>query len=238
MGLWNKKLPEADFWTYLEKQDYAALTHLFNHGKKFKIPNIQDWIKQASWQKNYAQMFFLWRNGAPAPTPFIEEIFSRFKMGVHFETLEQEKQAEKNAALALVKADLSDFTSAQQIPIEEIVFYKTANDQMVETTYILSIRFAHYLQHGYVHAHTALAYTIYYAPPIVDGTLLTEDNFEGDESIYLFSSHNRVNLISLSFSKISNVQLNMRIELDFNFSLEGNGDEEILVLEKIIDLPL
>ncbi|MDB5283675.1 MAG: hypothetical protein JWO06_2750 [Bacteroidota bacterium] len=58
-----------------------------------------------------------------------------------------------------------------------------------------------------------------------------------DESIYLFHSHNPVYLKAIEFQTISEQELKIKVELLFAFQFEGNGKNQLVVLEQNIPNP-
>ena len=223
-------MTREDFWKSYNDRELDKILPLLKNGETFGF-DIKHYTQQASWSEDYEQLHFLWRMKAEAYTPFIKKVFERFENGESYEVMLFEKQIEKQRKLDLVKADLTNFKSINQIPFGEITFDK--ND---ETTFRLTLPLFPYLYDGYICENEP----IIFSPIKIDkndlknGRIDFEPN-KFDESIYLYDSHNPVDLKSIEFSDFSENSMQIKISVEFLFSFEGNGKNQ--VLEKTLTVP-
>jgi hypothetical protein len=225
-----KNMTREEFWKLYNDKEFEKILPILNSGETFGF-DLKQYTLQSSWSKDYEQLHFLWRMKAEAYTPFIKNVFERFENGESYEVMLFEKQVEKQRKLNSVKADLTNFKSVNQIPFGEITFDK--ND---ETTFRLTLPLLPYLYDGYVCENEF----IIFSPIEIDknnfknGQITFEKN-QFDESIYLFNSHNPVDLKSIEFSDFSENSMKIKITLEFLFAFEGNGNNQIF--EKTLTVP-
>jgi hypothetical protein len=219
-------MTKEEFWESYNGRELEKIRPIIHRGASYDF-DIQDITQKTSWLEDYEQLHFLWQLKAEAYTPFIKNIFDRFEKGESFQALLLEKELEKQRKLDVVKADLTNFTSVNQIPFGEISFEKDT-----ETTLRLTLPILPYLFEEYVSENVVLVFS----PIEIDkndlknGRIDFEEN-HFDESIYLFNSHNPFDLKSIEFEDFSKEIIKMKITLAFVFEFEGNGDNQLLDIQ-------
>jgi hypothetical protein len=218
-------MTSKEFWKLYEERDLEKLLPVLPKAKTFGF-SMKEYTLQASQLRDYEQLYFLWQMKAKAYTENIKQIFERFEKGESYKEIVLEEAKEKQKIIDLVKADLTKFKSVKKIPFGEIVFEKNE-----DKTFKLVLPILPYLFEGYVCEDGILEF---------DPLEITEKHikkgridFEDDEfgqSIYLFDSHNPVDLNSIEFKDISENTINIEINLTFLFDYEGNGKDQKLVI--------
>jgi hypothetical protein len=218
-------MTSKEFWKLFVDRDCEKLLPVLSKAKTFGL-NMEEHTLQASRLRDYKQLYFLWQMKAKAYTENIKVIFDRFEKGETYKEILLEEKQEKQRIIDSSKSDLTKFKSVKNIPFGEIVFEKNEDNSFKLTLPILP-----YLFKGYVCEDGILEFE-----PIE----ITEKNlkkgridFEDDEfgqSIYLFDSHNPVDLNSIEFKDISENNINIVINLSFLFDYEGNGKNQKLVI--------
>jgi len=218
---------QEDFWNKYNNREFDNLFSKFEKGVKFNF-DLEQETKQASWGEDYELLYFLWKVGAKGESPFIEEIFEKFRNGENFSTMVNQKDELEKEKRENPSADLTSYNSVEDIPIGEIRL--ALHDQ---SEFYLHIDIEPYLYDDYVVEPNGL----HFGPLILNRDLssngmITFDSNEFDQSVYLFHSHNPVDLKSIEFKKLNEQETSMKIEVSFNFEFENNGENEILTLEK------
>jgi hypothetical protein len=222
-------MTKEEFWESYNSRELEKIRPIIHQGASYDF-DIQDIIQKTSWLEDYEQLHFLWQLKAEAYTPFIKNIFDRFENGESYQVLLHEKELEKQRKLDSVKADLTNFTSVNQIPFGEISFEKET-----ETTFRLKLQILPYL----FEEHVSENEMIVFSPIEMDKNDLKNGriDFEAnhfDESIYLFHSHNPVDLKSIEFEEITEDFIKMKIVLEFLFEFEGNGDNQLVDIQMTV----
>jgi hypothetical protein len=224
-----KKMTKEEFWESYNSRDLEKILPIIHQSSSFDF-DIQDITQKTSWLEDYEQLFFLWQLKAEAYTSFIKEVFDRFENGESYQALLHEKELEKQRKLDAVKADLTNFTSVNQIPFGEISFEKET-----ETTFRLTLPILPYL----FEEHIAENENIVFSPIEISKNDLKNGRIDFkvnqfDESIYLFHSHNPVDLKSIEFEDSSEDFIRMKITLAFLFEFEGNGANQLLDIQTTV----
>lgn len=227
------KIKEDEFWEYWEKFDYPNIERALRVGLDFDF-DINHYVQQASWMNDFHMLYVFWKCGTRAPTPFIENIFKRFDAGDTADILKKEEQSLlKNE----VKKDIKNLThnfSIKNLPIENVYF--TLNK---EIWLDLHIQFSAFLYESNLIKPQSLIFSL-----IVDSSELNRlagkeifyDKEDFDESFYLYSSHNPVDLVVFKVINVNGKDCEVEFTLRFDFSYEKNGQEEFLTINKQIVL--
>jgi hypothetical protein len=218
-------MTRKEFWKLYEKKDFEKLLPVLSKAKTFGF-SMKEYTLQSSQLRDYEQLYFLWQLKAKAYTENIKVIFERFKKGETYKEIMLEEAKEKQKKIDSVKADLTKFKSVKKIPFGEIVFEKNE-----DKTFKLTLPILPYLFDGYVCEDGILEFN----PLEITEKHLKKGriDFEDDEfgqSIYLFDSHNPVDLNAIKFKDISENNINIEINLVFLFDYEGNGKNPKLVI--------
>jgi hypothetical protein len=219
-------MTKEEFWESYNSRELEKILPIIHQGAIFDF-DIQDITQKASWLEDYEQLHFLWQLKAEAYTQFIKNIFDRFEKDVSYQVLLHEKELEKQRKLDAIKADLTNFTSVNQIPFGEISFEKET-----ETTFRVIFPILPYL----FDEHVSENEIIIFSPIKIDKKDLKNGriDFEAnqfDESIYLFHSHNPVDLKTIEFEDTTEDFIKMKLILKFLFEFEGNGDNQFLGIQ-------
>ena len=218
---------QKEFWDKYNKREFDDLYSEFEKGVKFNF-DLEQQTKQASWGEDYELLYFLWKIGAKGETPFIEEIFEKFQNGESFSEMANQKAKLEKEKRENASADLTSYNSVKDIPIGEIEL-KLHN----HSEFYLHIDIKPYFYDDYVIEPDGL----HFGPLLLNRDLGSNgivefDSNEFDESIYLFHSHNPVELKSIEFIKLNNLETLIKITVSFNFEFGNNGKNETLILEK------
>ena len=219
-------MTREEFWKHYNGKDFEKLQSVFDRREESGFGfNMDTYVKQASYGRDFEQLYFLWKLGAPESTPYIAEIFRRFKQGETARDMIREKEAEKQTQVLRAKADLTDYQSVDQIPIEKL-FFNTDNNE----TYLI-VRFLPFLYENKVFSPEACAFgpLVFNAPQPVGGFDFSGQDF--GESIYLFHTHNPVELKTIEVGQPSHGEVKVKIVLEFDFAFERNGKSELLSIE-------
>ena len=220
-------MEQEEFWRKYNNREFENLYSEFERGLKFNF-DLEQETKQASWGEDYELLHFLWKIGAKGETPFIEDIFDKFNNGESFTQMANRKAESEKKKKADVSADLTAYNSIKDLPIGKIELRLHDHSE-----FYLHIEIKPYLYDDYVVEPDGL----HFGPLRLNQDLLSNDRIEFapnefDESIYLFHSHNPVDLKSIEFQKISDTEILIKAEILFNFKFENNGENEILIIEK------
>ncbi|MFM7023229.1 MAG: hypothetical protein ACKOXB_09640 [Flavobacteriales bacterium] len=216
-------MTREEFYTKFENRKYAEILDEFKRGLNLDI-DIEEETNQASWSENFEALYLFWQMGAKGESPFIEEIFERFKNGESPQQLIDEKAENERAKRAAASADLTTFTTVQQIPLGEITMFAE------EGLYFLSIEIKSYIFDDYVYD----ARNLIFGPINIQESKTEFTNDAFDESIYLFHSHNPIYLKSIELQNLNNLETQIKVELLFDFEFEVNGKNKSLVIEQKI----
>jgi hypothetical protein len=215
------------FWEYYNNYEFDKIKSIFGDGRLSEYGfDIATHTRQASWSHDFKRLYFLWQQGALAETPYIEQVFARFRNGEIAADLTAEMVAAKAKETASVKFDLTDYKSADQIPIEACSFDR--DDTGVVSLYV---RFAPFMYEGDVQR-----------PEWCQFSDLNFDGFDGtnrfdfsghnfDQSLYLFHAHNPVDLLEVAFSSVFDTEVSVKITLQFDFAFEAVGKREKRIIE-------
>jgi hypothetical protein len=218
-------MTSKEFWKLFVDRDFEKLLPVLSKAKTFGL-NMEEHTLQASRLRDYKQLYFLWQMKAKAYTENIKIIFERFEKGETYKEIVLEEKQEKQKLIDSVKADLTKFKSVKNIPFGEIVFEKNE-----DKTFKLTLPILPYLFKGYVCENGILEFESLEITEkhLKNGCIDFEDD-EFGQSIYLFDSHNPVDLNSIKFEDISENSINIEINLTFLFDYEGNGKNQKLVI--------
>ncbi|CAH0995938.1 hypothetical protein EMA8858_02066 [Emticicia aquatica] len=218
-------MTRKEFWKLYEERNLEKILPVLSKAKAFGFI-MKEYTLQSSDLRDYEQLYFLWQLKAKAYTEKIKVIFERFEKGETYKEIMLEEAKEKQKKLESVKADLTKFKSVKKIPFGEIVFEKNE-----DKTYKLTLPILPYLIHDYVCENGVLEFDPLEITEkhIKKGRIDFEDDTFG-QSIYLFGSHNPVDLNFIQFKDISENSINIEINLAFLFEYEGNGKDQKLVI--------
>lgn len=217
-----------DFWKLYNDRELNQLLPIIHKSKKFGF-DLKHYTEQASWSTNYEELYFLWKLNAKAYTPFIEEIFNRFEKG-EYEKMIIEKKLEEQKKADSIKADLTEFSSVNQIPLGEISLSKGKDSIIRLTIPILPFHYDNFISEEELIVFSDLEINF---DDLKKGRIDFNKN-QFDESIYLFYTHNPVVLKSIEFEDYSIDFLKIRITIQFYFSVENNGDDELLIIKETV----
>jgi hypothetical protein len=215
-------MTRKEFWKLYMDREVEKLLPVLPQAKKFGF-SMEEYTLQSSRLRDYEQLYFLWQLNAEACTEFIKPIFERFEKGVTYqEIVLEEKQKMKD----MVKADLTKFKSVKNIPFGEIVFGKNE-----DKTFKLTLPILPYLLDNYVCQDGILEFEpLEITEKHLKKGLIEFDDDEFGQSIYLFDSHNPVDLNTIKFKDISENNIKIELNLTFLFDYEGNGKNQKLVI--------
>jgi len=218
-------MTRKEFWKLYEDRDLEKLLIVLSKAKRFGF-SMEEYTIQAARLRDYEQLYFLWQMKAKAYTDYIKVFFDRFEKGETYQEILLEEAKEKQKILDSVKADLTKFKSVKQIPFGEIILAKNE-----DKTFKLTLPILPYLIDGYVCEDGILEFE----PLEISEKYLKMGriDFEDDEfgqSIYLFDSHNPVDLNCIQFEDIAKNDIKIMIQLTFLFDYEGNGKNQKLVI--------
>jgi hypothetical protein len=216
-------MTRKEFWKLYEKRDLEKLLPLLPKAKAFGF-NMKECTVQASQLRDYEQLYFLWQLKAKPYTEFIKPIFEKFENGETYHEIMREEALEKQKILDSVKADLTKLKSVKKIPFGEIVIEKNE-----DKTFKLALPILPYLFEGYVCVDGILEFEPFEVTKkhLKKGRMDFADD-EFGQSIYLFNSHNPVDLNSIEFNETIGNNINIVINLNFLFDYEGNGKDQKL----------
>jgi hypothetical protein len=218
-------MTSKEFWKLFVDRDLEKLLPVLPKAKTFGF-SMKEYTLQASLLRDYKQLYFLWQMKANAYTENIKVVFERFAKGETYKEIELEEEQEKQKLLDKVKANLTKFKSVQKIPFGEIVFEKSEHKTFKLTLPILPYLFKGYGCEDGILEFEPLEIT---EKHLKKGRIDFEDD-EFGQSIYLFDSHNPVDLNSIEFKDVSENNINIVINLTFLFDYEGNGKNQKLVM--------
>jgi hypothetical protein len=216
-----------EFWKYYNDKEFDKLQSVFNDGTESQFGfDIDIYVKQASWSEDFEQLYFLWKNGAKALTPYIAEIYDKFSKGETAKDMVRAKEIKRNDKLKKVKADLTNYESVNQLPIDQVYF----NTNKKNETYLI-ITFAPFTYNEMIFDSESCLFG-----PLSFTDLGTKNRFDFsasnfNESIYLFNVHNPVNLLEIEFQDAFKNEIKVKIILQFDFEFEANRKNELLTLE-------
>ena len=118
-------LTKEEFHTAIFYNQFDKVEPLFASGEDLKAKygfDIDDSAMRASWGKDdFEKLYFFWKYGAKPLTPAVAETFEKFSKGVTAEELcRKNRMIKRMRELSATKADLTDFKSVKQIPIDEV----------------------------------------------------------------------------------------------------------------------
>jgi hypothetical protein len=218
-------MTRKEFWKLYEERDVEKILPVLPKAKTFSF-SIKEYTIQSSQLRDYEQLYFLWQLKAKPYTEFIKPIFDRFEKGETYQEILHEEAKEKQRIRDSVKADLTKFKSVKNIPFGEIVFEKNEDKTFKLTLPILPYLFNDYVCQDGILEFEPLEIT---EKHLKKGQIDFEDDTFG-QSIYLFNSHNPVDLNSIKFVDISEKKIKIELYLTFLFDYEGNGKNQKLII--------
>ena len=227
-------MTKEEFHTAIFYNQFDKVEPLFASGEDLKAKygfDIDDSAMRASWGKDdFEKLYFFWKYGAKPLTPAVAETFEKFSKGVTAEELTKEQDDKENAKIAATKADLTDFKSVKQIPIDEVDF-----ELKEENIGELRVHYASFLYDGDVYDSDVLFYgnLQFDNPPVLNKKYdFSKKNF--GESFCFMDEHNPVDLLTIEFKQFSDTEMKLEIQLLFNLEDEDVGKNEILTLEATV----
>ncbi|WMX13079.1 hypothetical protein [Aureispira sp. CCB-E] len=224
---------EEYFWILYENKEFDKLQRAFDNGLTFEF-DIEDAILQASYADDYSLMYFLWKNGAKAETPYIEKIFEKFKVG--------ELQYKNKESFFIREDNIKDLSKKNIVASLDIikVFYSITKkiEEEQDREIEIEIQFEPFLYQG-----QKTIWEVNFVGVVnlkIEKKIFSSQGYffkEGDvesSSVYIKSVHSPVDL---RWIKIDKERSTIELEILFDFEYEKTGlKNQPLKLKEALDI--
>jgi hypothetical protein len=228
----NFNMTTEEFYDLVGASKYLEVQEAIDQGVNVHecCDNKRPPIEFASFGNDYRMIYLLWKSGAEATTPYLEEIIALFENGFTYDQIENELSKPNTEPSANLNFT-SDSFHINEVPRKQLTFKE------IGAEYRLILEFEPFNLDG-----------DYCAPILHFEFSLDEETqkylrkggveFEPDacaSSILLKNSHNPVDLIFIRLTKglFSPEKIQFRLNFDFEHESIGIKNEMLAVKEKI-----